>query len=253
MLVYIYDKSLDGLLSAVFDAYSRRESPECIAAAGEPLPMFTEQTHDVYTSAENAARVWSGLAKRADKYICNMLMCVWLSEEAGSDDLIFRYLRKVFDSPKGVVFNFADDDILEVKQLARKVSIEGERMRQFVRFQKAADGTYFAPVSPQYNALPLAVNHFCDRFRDQKWLVYDTRRHYGYAYDLHEVKEIVLDSDTDLSEGRLPEWMQDSDDALYQEMWRGYYKSATIKERKNTRQQKRCMPVRYWKYMTEHQ
>lgn len=253
MLVYIYDKSFEGLLSAVFDIYSRRESPECLSGAGEPLPMFTTSTHDVVTSAENSARVWQGLEKRTDKYICNMLTHAWLSEEPGADNLILRYLRKVFDTRNGAALNFADNNILETKKLAHKVSHEAERLRQFIRFQKASDGTYFAAVSPQYNALPLVVNFFRDRFGDQKWIIYDTQRHYGYSYDLKEVKEIYIDDDADISGSSLPEQMTDTQDALFQNMWRSYYKALTIKERINLKQQKRCMPVRYWKYMTEHQ
>ena len=57
----------------------------------------------------------------------------------------------------------------------KRVDWERLRMFQFVRFQKAADGTFFAAFEPQHNALPLTIEHFKDRFADQKWLIYDMK------------------------------------------------------------------------------
>ena len=46
----------------------------------------------------------------------------------------------------------------------KRVDWERIRLLQFVRFQKAADGTFFAAVEPEKNALPLVTGHFKDRF-----------------------------------------------------------------------------------------
>ena len=59
MLVFRYDKTFDGLLSAVFDAYSLHVFPEALIGPGEPEPLFTERVHDVVTDEAHAARVCS--------------------------------------------------------------------------------------------------------------------------------------------------------------------------------------------------
>lgn len=61
MLVFRYDKSFDGLLSALFDAYVMRAFPEQLIGPGEPEPLFTERVHEVATDPAHAARVWRGL------------------------------------------------------------------------------------------------------------------------------------------------------------------------------------------------
>ena len=38
-------------------------------------------------------------------------------------------------------------------------------MKQFIRFQKAKDGTYLAVVSPDHNVLPMIIDHFQDLWR----------------------------------------------------------------------------------------
>lgn len=253
MRVFRYDATWEGLLTAVFDAYTRRRFPDALIGPNEPEPMFTEESHTVATDPAHAERVWKGFCKKADRRTRNMLMHVWLSEEEGSDMLIMRYLRKAFDSHVFAVTDFSDPDILSVHKIAMQVAREGEHVRQFVRFQKASDGSFFAPIAPKHNALPLAVEYLRDRFADQKWLVYDTRRHYGYYYDLVRVTEVELDDDSHLLDGRLGDDIVADDEKMFQQAWRGYHKSLTIKERINPKLQRRHMPRRFWKYLTEKQ
>lgn len=253
MTVFHYDKTLDGLLTAVFDIYARRMFPEKLLADGEPEPLFVTRSHAVITDPAKSARVWRSVEKKTERRVCNMLLHAWLSEEPHRDELMARYICKIFDTPQGITHNFADPDVIELHKMANKVAREGEHVRQFVRFQKAADGSYFAPVAPKFNALPLAVDYFRDRFADQRWLVYDTRRRYGYYYDLRTVKEVTLEDDARLIEGKLGDDIIARDEKLFQQMWQEYFKALTIKERVNPKLQKQHMPRRFWKYLTEKQ
>ncbi len=98
-----------------------------------------------------------------------------------------------------------------------------------------------------------AVDYLADRFADQRWLVYDTRRHYGYLYDLQEVREISMEDDAHLLSGRLSDEILAADERLFQQTWRDYLGALTIKERLNLRLQRQHMPRRFWKYLTEKQ
>jgi probable DNA metabolism protein len=253
MLVFFYDKTFEGLLTAIFDAYSRKTFPDKLLGMGEIPPLFLAEEYWVISDEEKSGRVWTALEKKMTKGACNMLTHVWLSEEAGSDELLYRYIRKTIDSPVSIETNFADSDVLEAHQLARKVSHEGHYQKQFVRFQKAADGIFFSAISPRYNVLPLIIDHFKDRFADQKWVIYDLKRHYGYYYDLQTCEEMTLDNDEHLLSGKLDEKLMAEDEKMFQELWKGYFKSMTIKERINLKLQRQHMPKRFWKYLTEKQ
>ena len=253
MTIFFYDKTFDGLLSAVFDAYTLKMFPERLLSTGTVPPMFIDATHTVATQEEHARRVWQGLQKKLAKKVCNMLMHVWLSELEGSDDLLFRYICKTFATTQKFELNFGDADVLEVQKIARKVAHEAHYLLQFVRFQKAADNIFFAPVKPIFNALPLAIRHFTDRFADQQWVIYDLRRHYGYYYDLHTTQEITFTNDDHLLSGKLDESLMAEDEKLFQDLWKGYFKAMTIKERINPRLHKKNMPVRFWQLLTEKQ
>ena len=40
MILFIYDKTLDGLLTALFDAYNRKTFPDVLLSKGDTLPLF---------------------------------------------------------------------------------------------------------------------------------------------------------------------------------------------------------------------
>ena len=253
MIIFHYDKTFEGLLTAVFDAYNRRTFPDKLLGLEELEPLFVDESYTVITQTDKSERVWQGLGKKVQQITRNMLTYVWLSELPGSDELMFRYIRKSFDSKQSIELNFTDDDVLEMRNMARKVDKERMRLIELVRFQKAADDIFFAPVSPDHNSLPLTLEHFKDRFSDQKWIIYDTHRNYGFYYDLKTVTEMTLDSTDLFPEGKLDEKMMAEDEKLYQDLWRGYFKSMTIKERINLKLQRQHLPKRYWKYLTEKQ
>lgn len=256
MTIFIFDNTFEGLLTSVFEAYFRRTFPDALLPEGEPLPLFHEEVFTVITEEEKAKRVWRGLQKKLSSGALSCLAQCWLAEEAETPMLLFRYIRKAIDAPRSIETNFADPDVLEFSRMWKRVDWERLRMLQFIRFQKAADGTFFAAVEPEKNALPLAIDHFKDRFADQPWLIYDIKRAYGFYYDLKEVRQVTFEEGSregHLVTGILDESLMDKDEKLFQQLWKTYFKAICIKERLNPRKHKQDMPVRYWKHMTEKQ
>jgi probable DNA metabolism protein len=256
MTIFIFDNTFEGLLTSVFEAYSRRTFPDALLPEGEPLPLFHEEVFTVITEEEKAKRVWRGLQKKLSSGALSCLAQCWLAEEAETPMLLFRYIRKAIDAPRSIETNFADPDVLEFSRMWKRVDWERLRMLQFIRFQKAADGTFFAAVEPEKNALSLAIDHFKDRFADQPWLIYDIKRAYGFYYDLKEVRQVTFEEGSregHLVTGILDESLMDKDEKLFQQLWKTYFKAICIKERLNPRKHKQDMPVRYWKHMTEKQ
>lgn len=256
MQVYVFDNTLDGLLTAVFDSFFLHQEPEMLLAEGEQLPLFADVPHVVMTDNDKAGRVWKGLEKQLSKDGLRMITISWLSEEKALNLPLFNFICKVFRlKVKDLERNAADPYVLAVRNTCRRVLHEQLRMKQFIRFQKAKDGTYLAVVSPDHNVLPLITDHFQDRFNDQPWLIYDARRHYGYYYDRETVTRVTFEDEAalpfDLTNGKMDADILSADDALFQQLWRTYFKAICIRERLNPKKQLSDMPRRYWKYMTE--
>ncbi len=253
MNYYVYDNTFAGLLTAVFDAYSRKVFPDKIVGAVAPS-LFDNDIYEVITDEVRAKRVWAGLRKKLSKEACNMLSIVYLSELPDIEMLLFRYMQKAFAAPRSIETNFADADVLQAANIYRKVTREAERMRMFVRFQKTADNIFFAPIEPIYNVLPLVSDFFEDRFGDQQWIVYDVRRKFGLYYDLHKTVEVTFEAiDFDFETGKLRDEQAAGDEMLFQRLWKNYFKAISIKERTNLRLHRQHLPQRFWKFLPEKQ
>ena len=273
MLVYTFDRTFDGLLTAVFDAFALHQQPEELVAEGDVLPMFCDEVHQVATASDKSGRVWRGLEKQLKREALHLIAVSWLSEAHELYTPLFHYIYKVFQLKADISTNFSDADVLYVTNTARRVMHEQHRMKQFVRFQKAKDGTYLGVVSPDNDVLPLIIDHFADRFRDQQWLLFDARRKYGYYHAAERTADMVSFSPPseglgealritfenadalpfDLQTGKLSDDLLSENDQLFQELWRTYFKAICIRERLNPKKQLNDMPRRYWRYLTEKQ
>ena len=257
MQVFSYDKSFEGLLCAVFDAYARRSFPDALIPCGDIPPLCAAAEHKVGFSAEKAGRVASGLAKMLSPKALRGLMLAWLSEEQGADMAIFRYIRKAFDARRSPEHDLADPAVLALVRLAKKTQEEAHRLEGFVRFQKNAEGVYFAALSPRHDVLRLLLAHFAERFANERWALYDLKRQYGFYHEKGSIREVFLEEEAAQelvrNRGRLDESLLAEDEVLLREMWKGYFRATAIPERRNPRLQRRCMPSRYWAYLTEMQ
>ena len=90
MIIYLFDNTFEGLLTSVFDAYSRRIFPDALLAEGEPLPLFYDESFTVISDEEKSGRVWRGLEKKLSSSALSCLAQCWLAEEPETASLLFR-------------------------------------------------------------------------------------------------------------------------------------------------------------------
>ena len=185
MVVYTFDNTLDGLLSAVFDAFYNHEMPNELLTAGKALPLFCDHIHEVNTDENKSKRVWKGLENKLTHLGLSIITISFLSEDNNLNYALFSYICKAFTNKNKISIekNISDPDVLICTQTYRRVCFEAKRMKQFLRFQKAKDGTYLGVIHPDFNVLPLIIEHFKDRFNDQCFLIYDAKRGYGFYYE----------------------------------------------------------------------
>jgi probable DNA metabolism protein len=174
-----------------------------------------------------------------------------LSELPEIENRLLEFIQYAFTSSISIETNYAHTAVLTVTQVARKVYREKHRMEAFVRFERTKDDLYYSVIEPDHNVIPLISSHFKDRYADQSWLIYDGKRNYGISYDktsgvVNEVNLLLID---DLSSSEV----HDEKELMFQTLWKDYFKSVNITERKNKKLHLQHLPLRYWKYLTEKQ
>lgn len=254
MKIYVFDGSFYGILTAIFDSYFRKDYPvKLISNENSSSSMFDEEI-EIITDQEKAKRVWKALKNKISKTHQKHFYSSFLSEKPEIFQHLMDYAHYIFDSPEGSDGNYGNEHVLTLTQTSQKVHREKHRMEAFIRFQKSADGMFFAIIHPDYNVIPLLTRHFKNRYADQPWIVYDEKRKYGIHYDLDSVHEITIDQiDSKTALTKADEIFIDENENLYQQLWKDYFKSTNIVERKNTKLHIQHVPKRYWRYLTEKQ
>ncbi len=252
MNVFSFDNTFEGLLTLVFDCYQRKQFPDEILSGEGSQSVLFASTLSIVTDDSKAERVWKGIIKHSSEDNAHRIYRVFLSGLPDTPMLLMRYIRLIIDSNKNEETNFAEAVVVEINKLHQKVCREAHRINMFVRFQKTIEDSYYASFAPMYDVLPLCIPHFRDRFADQAWIVYDLKRNYGFVYDLKEVSRVVFDDlKVNSQNGQLHTSLLAEDEKLFQQLWKQYYHSICIQERKNDKVHRQFLPKRFWKYLPE--
>ena len=251
MHTLLYDGSFEGFLSSIFEVYEYKYTDASIIKHEDNKGDLFGESHIVITDAEKAERVLRKLRQRLSTNSMSQLYRSFLSEIEGMENILLRFIRYVLASKLSVEHNYAHPDVLMLQQTSRKVHREKHRMEAFVRFQLTKDGLYYSMIQPDFNVLPLIAKHFRDRYADQKWLIYDSRRKYGLYYDLREIAEVSMDFNIDNNNPAEMAAILDEQEELCQQLWKTYFASVNIAARKNMKLHIRHMPKRYWRFLPE--
>lgn len=242
-IVYIYDKSFEGLLSAVFDIYKTKRKPVLITS-GEAYQSMLGQT-EVYapTNENHSKRVTKAIKERMGGLAYNKILNAFLSCEEEKDIKIYRYINiglvigcKIYD-------DISHPDILAIEKINKFILNEAHHLKGFTRFSLMDNKVFFARISPKNNVVPLLMPFFTDRFSDQPFLVFDENHGIAGVYDL---KQWYL-----VPTGNINLGDYSSDEKEWQQMWKEFYDNVAIKERINLRLRRNNLPKRFWPNMTE--
>lgn len=248
-LVYYYDGSWYGLLSAIFRAFEYKEEPIAIRKERATETLFND-SRQITTDETKAIRLIKGINKKSALTL-KRLYWAFLSEKDDCELLCLQVVRLVFKEKEQAESDYRKKQVLAIKQIEKEIGREIHRMHAFVRFQEAKDGIWYAFIRPDFNVLPLITEHFEKRYADQKWVIYDLSRSYGMFYDLHKVEQISISFEETVQDGLIPKETKSSSESDYIDLWKQYFVSATIKERLNMKLHIQHVPRRYWSLMPE--
>lgn len=250
---YTYNGTFEGLLTVLFTVYDWRAAPNSIQPeATAQTGLFAQPAHRE-TDEALATRVWDGLLKTMNQEARARLYHVFLSEDAERELLIFRYVDLALRTAHDISENYANADVRRIQRLAQQMFREKHRMEAFVRFEKTADELFHATIDPDFDVLPLIAAHFTKRYADQRWLIYDKRRHYGLYYDLTRTDVVQFEAEKPHSATDISATVLDEREPLFKLLWQAYFDHVNIPERRNLKLHRRHMPLRYWKYLSEKQ
>lgn len=243
MLHYIYDGSFEGLLTSIYEAYYGKDNIDDIVPQDSLDENFLVQKKYIQTDKEKANKVYIAIESKISKESMRRVFNAYLSELPRHGIIILKYIQLGFKIGPQVDLNLTIDVVREMDNLSRKVGKETHRMLGIIRFKELENGILYARVEPDHNILGLVAPHFASRLSNENWAIHDVKRGIGVFYNKREwvIRDIVLSDELIVREN----------EEEYQELWKEYFKHISIETKTNPKLQKRNMPMRYWKYLTE--
>lgn len=104
-------------------------------------------------------------------------------------------------------------------------------------------GVLGAEIEPKNRVLPLLRRHFCDRYANEAFFIYDRTHKELLVYAKNHSRILPMDS--------LQLALPGDEEVAFRRLWKRFYETITIKERYNPRCQNTFMPKRYRGTMTE--
>lgn len=244
MITLIHDGTFEGLLTTIYEGFYSKEIPDTICGIQEFTPNLLSTNINVITDMDKAKKVSQAIKSNISSDAMMKINYAYLSEQESSGMIIFNYLKLGFKLGAKVDLHMNHDAVLGINKLEWKVKIERHRMLGFVRF-KAIGDFFYSAIEPDNNVLSLISGHFAARLRCECFILHDLKREIAFFYNRGESGYApLLKSESEC-------FLRDNKDHFYAELWREFYETISIEGRKNPKQQKNYMPVRYWKHLTE--
>ncbi|MEQ3362828.1 TIGR03915 family putative DNA repair protein [Raoultibacter massiliensis] len=265
-LAYVYDGSLEGLLSAIFTAYACKEDPSDVVIAKNLQPRLGQEMRDIESDMDVALRVQKGICRTCGPVVFDAVKSASLSDDPAAGSIVYRFVRYAMAKHKphdctgcprkmrcgGLCTrsqkNSALNDIVHPSvapfhELNRAVYNERHRMLQFLRFEHMEGDVWFARCNPAASVVPLIMDWFAGRFNTQAFMIYDENHRIAGVYEGKEWYLVKTDS------LMLPE--HSAEEEVMQAAWKRFYNTIAVESRYNPELRRQFMPKRFWKNITE--
>ena len=248
-MYYFYDGTFLGFLSLVYQIFLNKNF-DIIILKNSSNTLF--QGTYVETSFENAEKVYKRLENTLGKENLEKIYSTFLSEENGIELVLLNYINSGLKLGKTITKHFLPE-VNKVENLCKRVNHEAHKFKGMLRFRKLLDDTYFAIIKPDYDVIPIITPHFIDRYNDQNFVIYDEKRKKALIFDSYTKKSKITAIEE--FDQRLKNY--DNHELLHKEekeyiaLWKKYFDSIGIEDRKNTKLQKSHMSSKYWDNLVE--
>ncbi len=241
-VIYRYDGSFEGFLCCVFDSYVNKEHPAEFQDEAHLAQSFFPARW-VGTDSRHAKRILDSLRK-IDPWAKELVVKGFLTCAPDKEMILYRFIRALYDVGKPLLRQLSDEALFPLLKITRHLDGEVHLLRGFVRFSDF-DGMLASEIRPKNRVLPLLRRHFCDRFYNEVFLIYDRTHKEALIHRPGQWAIIPLD-DFKMAKPSAAE-------AQYRRLWKRFYDTIEIKERHNPTLRRTHMPKRYWDTMTEFQ
>jgi probable DNA metabolism protein len=173
-----YDGSFNGFLTLLYEVQARNLPLESIQKKQEQQEVLFLDSKFIPTELKKAHLVWNSLRSR-NYGALKLLYFAFLSEEKNIEWGLFQFYRHLNGNVGFESKGMSVTNNLHLEQLANLVEKEKWTIERKLYIDPQGDSPSINTIQPKYNILPLISKFFRTRYKDQEWVIYDSKRSYG--------------------------------------------------------------------------
>jgi len=240
-LIYLYDGSLQGFFCCVYESIYLRELPASIQAEHYAQPSLL-RIKEIPTDGGKSRKVQTSLRMQISEEVLDLIETVFLSCLKQKELHTLRFILLAYREGARVLQMLGHPEVTPLLNAEKHLMKEAHLLKGFVRFSDY-DGVLAANITPKNFILPFLANHFCARYAEEDFILYDKTHKAGLLYQDRRRSIVRLDE--------TPFPQADAKEERYRSMWKRFYDTIAIEARINPRCRMTNMPKRYWENMTE--
>ena len=251
--VYVCNDTITGIFSGIYDAWKTKLGQEQLGLVLKGCmeqELFCEYI-EVMENEKKAVAVENLIKKHLGYEAYWEIYHAVLSNEQDKGDAILGTMleaRMVKDS-KRIMQHLTHPKVRRVFEISRKVSNEAHYYKEIVRFRELENGVLFSKIEPQNQILTCLGEHFSNRFPLENWMIYDQTHHMFLVHPQNQHWVLVVNEDVNDEIVKKVSVREKQ----YVDLWKNFFGSIAIEDRKNEQRQRQHLPLRYRKDVTEFQ
>lgn len=252
MYVFQCEDSIDGILTAVYDAWASHYGHKNVRLSSDQsgeITLFSEYI-TVPTDYEKSRKVARTLIKRLGAHfyetICSCAMADGSFRKLPMDkaNAIYQTIVLALSSKEGAkVLEYLGEPCIScIFELRRQTWNEGHHLLEFLRFSELKNGILFAQIHPKNDVLPILAAHFTDRLPLENFIIYDAVHQTAAVHSSSKSYLIADASSLNLT------FLQDfsAEEETFQKLWCTFFDTIAIEARENSSLQIQNIPKRFW-------
>lgn len=171
---YLYDGTFEGLMTCIYYHY-KKEKATGIYEISEYQQSIVYEAEIVKTDISKAKIVCDSINRQISKEAYIHVYYCYLSNDSKKENLILDFLIFAFKYGRDTMNFYTHEKVLPINEIYKKVAREEHRVLGILRFSDIG-GILFAKYSPDNDISILLADHFADRYKHEKFIIYDEKR-----------------------------------------------------------------------------
>lgn len=251
--IYVCENNIECIFTGIYDAWASNYGHEnnliqieMSKEESDTMELFSEYIY-VKPDNEKSVKVADSIRKKISEDAFQMVCNAAWSDSIKKGDIIYRFLILGFSMGSMVINHMGNNDVMMLFELNRSVTNEAHHFLGFLRFMESEGNILLARIKPQNDILRLIAPHFSDRLSNENFIIYDEKREtailhrsgYPWVYTIADNIDILKFEKNSIKEQE------------FNNLWKTFFDSIAINERKNKNLQRNHIPLRYRGNMPE--